>query len=191
MATQYAEISAVTEERWLKQYYFIRGAFSVLWVALALVVGQQGGAIAAALLIIYPAWDALANYVDAARSGGLGQNRTQAINVFVSVATAAAVVVSLQSGMSEVLGVFGVWAILAGLLQLGTAVGRWKTYGAQWAMVLSGAQSAVAGGLFISQAAKATTHSISDIAGYAGVGALYFLISAVWLTVRDWRSRSA
>lgn len=36
MSAQYAEISAVSEERWLKQYYFIRGAFSVLWVALAL-----------------------------------------------------------------------------------------------------------------------------------------------------------
>ncbi|WP_409560842.1 DUF308 domain-containing protein [Hyphomicrobium sp. MC8b] len=191
MSTQYAEISAVTEERWLKQYYFIRGAFSVLWVALALTAGQQEGAIAAALLIIYPAWDALANYVDAARSGGLGQNRTQAINVFVSVATAAAVVVSLQSGMSEVLGAFGVWAILAGLLQLGTALGRWKTYGAQWAMVLSGAQSAVAGGLFISRSTMATPHSISDIAGYAGVGALYFLISAGWLAVRDWRNKAA
>ncbi|WP_423414145.1 DUF308 domain-containing protein [Hyphomicrobium sp. B1] len=191
MSTQYAEISAVTEERWLKQYYFIRGAFSVLWVALALTAGQQGGAIAAALLIIYPAWDALANYVDAARSGGLGQNRTQAINVFVSVATAAAVVVSLQSGMSEVLGAFGVWAILAGLLQLGTALGRWKTYGAQWAMVLSGAQSAVAGGLFISRSTMATPHSISDIAGYAGVGAVYFLISAGWLAVRDWRNKAA
>ncbi|CCB66422.1 MULTISPECIES: hypothetical protein [unclassified Hyphomicrobium] len=191
MSTQYAEISAVTEERWLKQYYFIRGAFSVLWVGLALTAGQQGGAIAAALLIIYPAWDALANYVDAARSGGLGQNRTQAINVFVSVATAAAVVVSLQSGMSEVLGAFGVWAILAGLLQLGTALGRWKTYGAQWAMVLSGAQSAVAGGLFISRSTMATPHSISDIAGYAGVGAVYFLISAGWLAVRDWRNKAA
>lgn len=191
MTAQFAEISAVTEERWLKQYYFIRGAFSVLWVALALTAGQQGGAIAAALLIIYPAWDALANYVDAARSGGLGQNRTQAINVFVSVATAAAVVVSLQSGMSEVLGAFGVWAILAGLLQLGTALRRWKTYGAQWAMVLSGAQSAVAGGLFISRSTMATPHSISDIAGYAGVGALYFLISAGWLAVRDWRNKAA
>ncbi len=81
------------------------------------------------------------------------------------------------------LGVFGLWAILAGLLQLGTAVRRWKQFGAQWAMVLSGAQSAVAGALFLSQAHTPLLTTITRIAGYAGVGALYFLISAMWLLV--------
>lgn len=31
--------------------------------------------------------------------------------------------------MNWVLGVFGLWAILSGLLQLGTAVRRWESYG--------------------------------------------------------------
>jgi len=191
MTAQYSEIPVINEERWLTQYYFVRTAFSVAWVVLALTVGKEGGPLTSALLIIYPAWDALANYVDAWRSGGLGRNRTQAINVFVSVATTAGVVVAVQSGMTLVIGVFGVWAILAGLLQLGTAIRRWKSYGAQWAMILSGAQSALAGSFFIAQANTPTPPPIDNIAGYAGVGALYFLISAIWLTVREARRKVA
>jgi hypothetical protein len=69
-------------------------------------------------------------------------------------------------------------------------VRRWKSYGAQWAMVLSGGQSALAGGFFIVQATMPAVPSIANVAGYAGVGALYFLVSAVWLTVSEWRRRA-
>ncbi|MDH6258745.1 DUF308 domain-containing protein [Bradyrhizobium sp. BR13661] len=184
-----AQIDLVRDDRgqWLKQYYFIRAAFSVAWVVAAFSVAPSSPAIAGALLVLYPAWDAAANFVDALRSGGLAQNRTQALNVFVSLATMIAVIAALQTSMNWVLGVFGAWAILAGLLQLGTAIRRWKSFGAQWAMVLSGAQSALAGGFFIFQATTPAVPSIADVAGYAGVGAIYFLVSAVWLTVSDWR----
>ncbi|WP_342237219.1 DUF308 domain-containing protein [Inquilinus sp. OTU3971] len=171
------------QERWLRFYYFARAAFSALWVAAAFTLGQRASAIAAVLLIAYPAWDALANYADASRSGGLGRNRTQSINVAVSLITAVAVAVTLQTSMNAVLGVFGVWAILSGLLQLGTAVRRWTSYGAQWAMILSGGQSALAGVVFIVQARMPTPPSITALAGYAAVGAIYFLASAAWLSV--------
>ncbi|MCP3382546.1 MULTISPECIES: DUF308 domain-containing protein [unclassified Bradyrhizobium] len=177
-------------EQWLKQYYFLRAAFSVAWVVAAIAVASSSSAIAGALLVLYPAWDAAANFVDALRSGGLAQNRTQALNVAVSLATSVAVIVALQTSMNGVLGVFGAWAILSGLLQLGTAVRRWKSFGAQWAMVLSGGQSALAGSFFIFQATTPMSPSIANVAGYAGVGALYFLVSAVWLTVGDWRRRT-
>lgn len=123
-------------ERWLKQYYFIRAAFSAAWVAAAFAVGPSSATIATALLVLYPAWLATTNFVDALRSGGLTQNRTQALNVLVSVATTVAVILALQTNMNWVLDVFGAWAILSGLLQL--VVRRWKSLGAQWAMVLSG-----------------------------------------------------
>ncbi|WP_027535175.1 DUF308 domain-containing protein [Bradyrhizobium sp. WSM3983] len=178
-------------EQWLKQYYFIRAAFSVAWVVAAFAVAPSSPAIAGALLVLYPAWDAAANFVDALRSGGLTQNRTQALNVVVSLATTVAVIVALQTSMNWVLGIFGAWAILSGLLQLGTAVRRWKSFGAQWAMVLSGGQSALAGGFFIFQATTPLSPSIANVAGYAAVGALYFFVSAVWLTVSDWRQRAA
>ncbi|MBP2562097.1 uncharacterized membrane protein HdeD (DUF308 family) [Neorhizobium galegae] len=170
-------------DQWLKQYYFTRAAFSVLWVAAALTAGRHSFAVAAALLIIYPAWDALANVVDAARSGGLAANRSQAINVAASSVMMIAVILALTMNMNWVLGAFGLWAIFSGLLQLGTAVQRWKTSGGQWAMILSGGQSAVAGALFIFQAQMPQEPSISTVAGYAGVGAFYFLVSAIWLTI--------
>ncbi|TSD89180.1 DUF308 domain-containing protein [Mycobacterium sp. KBS0706] len=181
---------AGAQERWLRFYYFARAAFSALWVAAAFTLGQQISSVAAVLLVVYPAWDALANYADGSRSGGLGRNRTQAINVIVSLAAAVTVVLALQTSMNAVLGVFGVWAILSGLLQLGTAVRRWTGYGAQWAMTLSGGQSALAGAFFIVQARMPPPPSITAIAGYAAVGALYFLASAIWLSVGEWRRRA-
>ncbi|MBR0788708.1 DUF308 domain-containing protein [Bradyrhizobium manausense] len=190
MAHPHMNLVRDDREQWLKQYYFLRAAFSVAWVAAAFAVGSKSPAIAGALLVLYPAWDAAANLVDAMRSGGLARNRTQALNVLVSLVTTVAVIVALQASMNWVLGVFGAWAILSGLLQLGTAIRRWKSFGAQWAMVLSGGQSALAGGFFIAQALTPAVPSIANVAGYAGVGALYFLVSAVWLTVSDWRRRA-
>lgn len=183
MANNQTSLGASANEQWLKQYYFARAAFSVLWVTAALTIGQQSFAVAAALLIAYPAWDAAANVVDAARSGGLAVNRSQAINVTASSIMTIAVIIALTMNMNWVLGAFGLWAIFSGLLQLGTALRRWKTSGGQWAMVLSGGQSAVAGALFIFQAQMPEEPSISAVAGYAGVGAFYFLVSAIWLSV--------
>lgn len=184
MTAHSSELARPGQEQWLKSYYFARTAFSVVWVAAAFTVGQHSLAIAAVLLVAYPAWDALANFVDASRSGGLGQNRTQTINVVVSAATTVAVVLALMVSMNWVLGVFGLWAILSGLLQLGTAIRRWKSYGAQWAMILSGAQSALAGTFFIAQVRMPMSPSITRVAGYAAVGAFYFFVSAVWLALR-------
>lgn len=191
MATHLSETTRLQDERWLKYFYFTRAAFSVVWVALAFTIGQQVTAIGAALLIVYPLWDALANYVDMSRSGGMRGNFTQAFNVFASSAIAIAVIVVLQVNTSSVLDVFGVWAILSGLLQLATAVRRRKRFGAQWAMILSGGQSALAGAFFIAQAHASVPPAIVKVAGYAGVGAIYFLVSALWLSVGHLRRKFA
>ena len=191
MAHHQLDLVRADRERWLKQYYFIRAAFSIAWVVAAFAVGPSSPAIAGALLVLYPAWDAAANVVDGLRSGGLDQNRTQALNVVVSLATMIAVLVALQTSMNWVLGVFGAWAILSGLLQLATAIRRWKSFGAQWAMVLSGGQSALAGGFFVFQATTPMSPTITTVAGYAAVGAIYFLVSAVWLAVSGWRRGAA
>ncbi|MGA1805000.1 DUF308 domain-containing protein [Rhizobium sp. HT1-10] len=183
MANNQTSLGASANEQWLKQYYFTRAAFSVLWVTAALTIGQQSFAVAAALLIAYPAWDAAANVVDAARSGGLAVNRSQAINVTASSIMTIAVIIALTMNMNWVLGAFGLWAIFSGLLQLGTALRRWRTGGGQWAMVLSGGQSALAGAVFMYQAHMPLEPSISTVVGYAGFGAFYFLVSAVWLSV--------
>ncbi len=176
---------------WLKHYYFSRAVFSILWVVVALTAGRQSFPVAAALLVVYPAWDAAANYVDAIRNGGLAQNRSQAINIGISSVMTVVVVIALTIGMNWVLGAFGLWAIFSGLSQLGTAVRRWTTRGGQWAMVLSGGQSALAGAFFTAQALKPVEPSIANVAGYAGFGAFYFLVSAIWLTVGRMRQKAA
>lgn len=172
----------------LRNYYLLRGLVSAAWVVAAFTVGRHSPPAATALLIAYPAWDAAANLFDALRSGGLSRNPAQAVNAVVSAATAAAIAAA-GDNIGVVLGAFGAWAILAGLLQLIAGVRRWRIAGAQWAMVLSGAQSMLAGGFFLTLAAKPAGHGIQDLAGYAGFGAFYFLVSAIWLTVRAWRSR--
>lgn len=177
--------------QWLNRYYYLRAIVSLAWVATAFTLGTDNVTAAATLLVVYPAWDAIANHLDAQRNGGLAANRTQAINFVVSMITTVAVALTLRLGMHAVLGVFGAWAILSGLLQLGTALKRRKRFGAQWAMILSGGQSALAGGFMIVQSLQAAMPTIVNVAGYAAVGAIYFLISAIWLTVSRLRGRAA
>ncbi len=174
---------------WLKSYYFTRFAVSAAWVLAAFTIARAMPAVAAIMLVAYPAWDALANFVDARRTGGLNRNKTQLLNFVISVITTVAVAIALGKSMNAVLAVFGVWAVLSGLFQLATAIRRWKS-GAQWAMVLSGAQSALAGIFFVKMAGSVATVGITDIAPYAAFGAFYFLVSAVWLTVSDARRKS-
>lgn len=177
--------------KWLTGYYVTRAAFSVAWVAAAFTLATSMPAIVGALLLIYPAWDAAANLVDAQRNGGVKRNPTQTLNAVVSAVTTGAVALALGTGMNAVLGVFGVWAALTGVLQLATGVRRWKRFGAQWPMILSGAQSALVGLMFLKQANAPEVPSIAAIAPYAAFGASYFLVSALWLTVTDARRRRA
>jgi hypothetical protein len=58
-------------------------------------------------------------------------------------------------------------------------------------MVLSGAQSALAGGVFIFQAGAAADPTVATVAGYAGFGAFYFLLSGLTLAVRGMREKAA
>jgi uncharacterized membrane protein HdeD (DUF308 family) len=78
--------------------------------------------------------------------------------------------------------VFGVWAFGAGLLQLVLGLIRRKQLGGgQWAMILSGAQSMIAGVAYFLGGLYDKRH-IKDVGGYAIFGALYFLIGGILLT---------
>jgi len=172
---------------WLKGYYYTRGLVSAAWVAAAFTLGTANPTVAAFLLIAYPLWDAVANFADARQSGGLARSVVQTINVAVSAIVTIAVAFSVGYGMNTVLAIFGIWAGLSGILQLMVGVRRWKAFGAQWTMVLSGLQSAIAGGFFIKMSLDASAPAIGAIAGYAGFGAFYFLLSAVLLTLSKGR----
>ncbi|MEP7453309.1 DUF308 domain-containing protein [Phyllobacterium sp. SB3] len=179
-----------TQPGWLRSYYFTRAIFSVAWVAAAILFSTQSHLVIL-LLVIYPAWDALANLVDARVNGGLKANPSQAFNVAVSAIMTIAVIVTVSTSMFAVLAAFGVWAIFSGVLQLYTGVRRWRHYGAQWPMILSGAQSALAGAFMISRSIGTVVPTILDIAPYAAFGAFYFLLSAIWLVVAASRKAAA
>lgn len=172
---------------WLRKLYFIRAAFSLVWVALAFTATKQSPAMAtvltAFLLVVYPAWDALANRLDAGMTGGTRANPTQVLNMWISTLVAIAVVVSLALKLQIILVIFGAWAIVSGLLQLATAIRRRKSNRGQWAMMLSGAQSALAGGFFVTQQGGSTP-VLQTLVGYAAFGAVYFLISGLVILFR-------
>jgi hypothetical protein len=178
--SQITEIARTSNARWLASYYATRAGFSAVWVAAVFLVGRSPSPLASALLVAYPAWDAVANWRDASRNGGLRKNPTQAFNAVVSTIVTIAVILAIAYDIQAVLYVFGIWASLSGLLQLATGIRRWNGFSAQWPMILSGAQSALAGVIFVKKAAAGTgVPSGVDIAPYAAFGAIYFGISAL------------
>ncbi|MGN6235894.1 hypothetical protein [Dyella sp.] len=167
----------------LRNFYFLRALAAFAWVALASLSSSASRLVVGALLVLYPAWDAVANVIDARRSGGWQANPGQKFNALTSIiiAVCMAVVFTLRGNAGGVL-VFGLWALLAGLFQLAVGIRRRKL-GGQAFMMISGAQSALAGVVFSIQAFGATP-GIAQLAPYAAFGGFYFLLSALWLTFR-------
>lgn len=170
----------------LKRYYFLRAGVSVAWILAAVAVGAGNPLAAGVLLVAYPAWDALANALDARSNGGFRANPPQTFNVAVSLLVAGAVLLALRTEPGRVLTVFGVWAGFAGLLQLVAGVRRWRAVGAQWPMVLSGAQSMLAGVFMIARSIAGGGHppAAVEIAPYAAFGAFYFLAAGISLALK-------
>jgi uncharacterized membrane protein HdeD (DUF308 family) len=77
------------------------------------------------------------------------------------------------------LRVWGAWAILAGAIQLIVGLRR-RRLGGQWPMIISGGLSTVVGASFIAMAGQ-DDPSLSNLAGYAVLGGVFFLISAIRL----------
>ena len=181
--------SPLQQAAWLRKLYFIRAAFSLAWVALAFTIAKGSPVVASGLLIVYPAWDSLANLLDARMTGGAKANPTQVVNAWISALVAVAVAVSLVLELQIILAIFGGWAIVSGLLQLATAIRRRKGHRGQWVMMLSGAQSALAGGFFVAQQGSAMP-IVQTLGGYAAVGAVYFLISGLVILFRRSKGRA-
>jgi small neutral amino acid transporter SnatA (MarC family) len=172
-------LSHLQRAAWLRKLYFIRAAFSFAWVALAFTVAKGSPVVASGLLIVYPAWDALANLLDARMTGGAKANPTQVLNAWMSALVTVAVAASLVLKIQVILVIFGVWAIVAGLLQLATAIRRRK----------GDRGSALAGGFFVAQQGSAAP-VVQTFGGYAAVGAVYFLISGLVILFRQSRAKA-
>ena len=159
----------------LRNLYFARFGFAVVWAALLAVTAKDLGAFAVGLLVLYPLVDVAAAVVD------LRGSRMKGLYVNIAISTLAAVGLAVASadGIPAVLRVWGAWAIVAGVIQLGVGVSRRKL-GGQWAMILSGAGSVLAGSGFALMAGQEGA-SLVNLAGYAVVGGVLFLISALRL----------
>ncbi len=163
----------------LRDLYLVRFGFALIWAVLLFLTGPASGPVSVALLVIYPLFDVAAAVVDLRSSKTARPAAALYVNLALSLLAAIGLAATAASGVPAVLRVWGAWAITAGIVQLIVAVSRRKL-GGQWAMILSGAISTIAGTGFILQAGTPTA-SLTSLAGYATVGGVFFLISAVRL----------
>jgi uncharacterized membrane protein HdeD (DUF308 family) len=161
----------------LRKLYFTRAAFSIAWVILIAIFAATNFTVGSILLIIYPAWDVLGTFLDIRINQGATSKTPQYINAVISTLTTLAVALALQHGVPEALIVFGIWAMLTGLIQLILALKRRTLLGGQWPMIISGGQSIIGGSSFIILAHDPKM-GITSLAGYAAFGAFYYLLSA-------------
>ncbi|RZK76194.1 MAG: hypothetical protein EOO85_11975 [Pedobacter sp.] len=165
----------------LRKLYFIRAGFSIIWVILVSLLAKTNTTIATVLFIIYPAWDAIATYMDVRATSTDTLKIPQYVNGFISIIATIGVFMALKTGIADAILVFGIWAISTGLIQLILGVRRRRELGGQWLMILSGGQSMLAGAVFIVTAHK-PDQGINSLVGYAAFGAFYFLFSAFRLS---------
>ena len=163
----------------LSRLYYARSVFAIVWAGLIAVTATTLTPVSIGLLVIYPLFDVAAAVFDSRSSGATGPRGPLYLNMALGLLTAIALAVGVSSGIPSVLRVWGAWAITAGIVQLIVAVQR-RRLGGQWAMILSGAISTIAGASFILMAAGPKA-SLTSLAGYATLGGIFFLISAIRL----------
>jgi uncharacterized membrane protein HdeD (DUF308 family) len=163
----------------LRRLYFTRFAFALGWAGLLFATASSLGPVSIALLVLYPVFDVAAALVDARSSKAAKPVAGLHVNAAISLLAAAGLAVAASSGIPGVLRVWGAWAIVAGLVQLVVGVIR-RSLGGQWPMILSGGISVLAGSSFILQAGQDGA-SLTTLAGYATLGGVFFLVSALRL----------
>ena len=163
----------------LRRLYFVRFAFALVWAGLVFATASSLGPAGIALLVLYPLFDVVAAVIDARSSKAPRPVLALYVNVAISLLAAAGLAVVASSGIPGVLRVWGSWAIAAGVVQLVVGVAR-RRWGGQWPMILSGAISVVAGASFVLQATMDGA-SLKGLAGYATLGGVFFLVSALRL----------
>jgi hypothetical protein len=170
---------SIESARSLRNLYFVRTAFQVIWAATVLSTVRTQPHVASILLITYPLWDVACTLYDLRASRPTGSARTsQVINALLGLATATGIALTVFSKPAYSIAIFGAWAFGAGLLQLVAGLIRRKQLGGQWAMILSGVQSTAAGIAFVLGGLGGKFHT-KDMGGYAIFGAIYFLIGGI------------
>ncbi|MFJ8848190.1 hypothetical protein ACIRFF_35450 [Streptomyces cyaneofuscatus] len=164
----------------LRKLYFLRFGFAAVWAALLFATADTLGALTVTLLVIYPLFDVACAVIDLRSARANTQPvRGLYVNIALSTLTGIGLAVAATSGTPAVLRVWGVWAVTAGIVQLVVGAAR-RQLGGQWAMIASGAISTLAGASFFAQAGTDDA-SLTNLAGYAFIGGVFFLVSALRL----------
>ncbi len=172
--TIHADVTSPTRD--LRNLYFARFGFAIVWASLLAITASTLTPLSVALLVLYPLFDLAAAVIDF-RSSDARPRVPLYVNMALSLLTAIGLAVAAASDIPSVLRVWGAWAIAAGAVQLTVATRRYRL-GGQWPMVLSGGISTLAGASFILMAANAP---LTNLAAYATLGGVFFLISAIRL----------
>lgn len=172
--------------RSLRKLYFVRFAFAAVWVAIMFATAARvtdPTPLLTVLLVIYPVFDAGAVLWQLRADPDKQRSKTvEWLNVVISVAIAIALGISSSIAIPAALAVWGVWAIIVGVPQLIAAI-RNRRNGGQVAQMLSGGISVFAGAGFLFQGLQGSG-MISGAAGYASLGAIFFLVSAIRLSAK-------
>lgn len=163
----------------LRRLYFVRFGFALVWAGLLFTSASKLGPISVTLLVLYPLFDVVAALIDVRSSRATKPALGLYVNITISGLAGIGLAVAAASGIPEVLRVWGAWAVVSGLVQLIVAVSR-RALGGQWAMIISGGLSVVAGTSFVLQATQPDA-SLVNLAGYAVLGGVFFLVSAIRL----------
>jgi len=167
--------------RTLRPLYFARFGFALLWALLLALVSPLSPVILTVLLVLYPLVDAAAVLVEFRASDAAPRSRASALaNVVLSVIAAIALGWASFVSPGAILAVWGAWAVLAGAAQLLTGASR-RRLGGQWPLIISGGVSVLAGSAFLAQGLQGAA-TVTSIAGYATLGGVLFLVSAIRLS---------
>ncbi|OLZ49750.1 hypothetical protein [Amycolatopsis keratiniphila] len=160
----------------LRRLYFVRFGFALVWAGLLFTSASKLGPVSVALLVLYPLFDVVAAVIDLRSSKDVAGLY---VNIAISAIAGIGLAFAAASGIPAVLRVWGAWAVVSGLVQLAVGIGRRKI-GGQWAMIASGGISTLAGTAFVLQATQPDA-SLRNLAGYAVLGGIFFLVSALRL----------
>lgn len=173
--------AAATLPRTLRRLYFVRFGFAIVWALLLALVAPNVAPLLTVLLVLYPLVDAGSVFTELRAAGTSARSRvTETVNIVVSILAAIALGWASFVSPAAVLAVWGVWAVLAGATQLLTGISR-RTLGGQWPLMFSGGLSVLVGFAFLAQSLGGAT-SVTSVAGYATLGGVLFLVSAIRLT---------
>jgi uncharacterized membrane protein HdeD (DUF308 family) len=178
----------------LRTLYFVRAAFSVIWVTFVFVLAStlttetKPSVAAIVLLTIYPLWDVAATVFDIRATPAASTHIPQYLNIAFGAIAAVGILISTLTSLTPALIVFGAWAFASGAIQLVLGLRRRKPVGGQWPMIISGGLSVLAGISFAATASAPKT-GLTTLAGYSAFGAFWYLVGAL-LLIRAARRRA-